>query len=84
MPVCIGMYCVQVGIMYILNCNTCKYRLNTYSNTVILAPFHTACKAGWIRALLGVNVTTWSSLGWKLPWSFPLTILSQCGLKILL
>ena len=25
------MYCV--GIMYLLNCNTCKYRLNTYYNT---------------------------------------------------
>ena len=30
-PVCIGMYCVR--ITYILNCNTCKYRLNTDYNT---------------------------------------------------
>ena len=36
---------------------------------VILAPFSTACKAGWIHAILevnvilGVNVTTWLSLG---------------------
>ena len=27
---------------------------------VIMAPFSTACKAGWICAIMGVNVTTWS------------------------
>ena len=30
MPVCLGMY--WVGISYVLNYNTCKYRLNTYHN----------------------------------------------------
>ena len=31
------MYCV--GIRYVLNCNTCKYRLNTYYNT-----YHNTCQ----------------------------------------
>ena len=52
---------------------------------VILAPFSTECKAGWIRAILGVNVTMWLSLELEAhcstsilgPWSFPLTILQN-------
>ena len=49
----------------------------------ILAPFHTAWMAGWMRAIRGANVTRWVLLGQEAhcttsilwPWSFPLTIL---------